>query len=85
MIQIEREWFRKAKSGEVTLDQLAEYLLKNFPVYEIARSLAETIEYNEPKPIVISQEEFSQHFRIRGVRADGELELRGRPKSDTTP
>ena len=85
MISLEREIYRKAKNGEMTLDQLAEYLLRNFPVYEIARSLAETIEYEPIKPIVISQEEFSQHFRIRGTRNTGEEERRGRPRADSTP
>lgn len=32
------------------------------------------------KPITISQEEFNLHFRISGVRDDGKLETRGRPR-----
>lgn len=85
MIQLERAVYAQAKSGQMSLDALAEYLLKTYPVYEIARSLAETIQYDPPKPIVISEEEFRTHFRIRGKRSDGEgEELRGRPRKDST-
>lgn len=83
MLQLPRPIYTDAKSGNMTLDALADYLLKNYPVFEIARSLAETIEYTEPKPIVISEEEFRTHFRIRGVKDSGEAELRGRPRKDS--
>lgn len=83
MIQLDRNVYRQAKTGEMTLQQLADYLLRTYPVYEIALSLAETINYTEPKPIVISEEEFRTHFRIRGIKENGQAELRGRPKSDS--
>ena len=70
----------------MSLEQLADYLLKTYPVYEIALSLAETINYEAPKPITISQEEFERHFRIRGTRdVDGNMvkETRGRPSKIT--
>jgi thioredoxin-related protein len=85
MIQLPRPVYAEAKSGNMSLEKLADYLLKNYPVYEIALSLAETINYEEPKPIVITKEEFAKHFRIRGVRDNGEAELRGRPKNDAQP
>lgn len=83
MIALDRNIYRQAKAGEMSLEKLADYLLKNYPVYEIALSLAETIHYTEPKPIVISEEEFRTHFRIRGIKENGQAELRGRPKSDS--
>ena len=85
MIALDRNIYRQAKTGEMSLERLAEYLLKNYPVYEIALSLAETINYEEPKPIAISREEFEAHFRIRGVKSDGSEEKRGRPKNDAQP
>ena len=85
MISLEREIYRKAKTGEMSLEALADYLMKHYPVYEIAMSLAETINYEAPKPITITREEFEQHFRIRGVRADGSSENRGRPRTDAQP
>lgn len=84
MIQLDRNIYRQAKTGEMTLQQLADYLLRTYPVYEIALSLAETINYEAPKPITITREEFEAHFRIRGVKSDGSEEKRGRPKSDAT-
>lgn len=81
MIQLDRNVYRQAKTGEMTLQQLADYLLRTYPVYEIALSLAETINYEAPKPIAITREEFEQHFRIRGVKADGTEENRGRPRT----
>ena len=84
MIELDRTIFRQAKSGEMSIDRLADYLLRNFSVFEIARSLAETIQYEEPKPITITKEEFAQHFRIRGIRPDGTEETRGKRK-DTIP
>ena len=84
MLQIDRTIYRQAKSGEMTKEQLANYLLKTFPVYEIALALAETINFEEPKPITITQEEFEAHFRIRGIKPDGTPENRGRRK-DRTP
>lgn len=85
MISLERAVYAQAKSGQMSLDALAEYLLKTYPVYDIAMSLAETINYEAPKPITITREEFEQHFRIRGVRADGSSENRGRPRTDAQP
>lgn len=85
MISLERNIYRMAKTGEMTLEQLADYLLKTYPVYEIALSLAETIQYEPVKPITISREEFEAHFRIRGVKSDGSEEKRGRPKTDAQP
>ena len=84
MLSIDRQIYRQAKSGEMTKEELANYLLKTFPVYEIALALAETINYEEQKPIPITQEEFSRHFRIIGVKPDGTPENRGRRK-DRTP
>lgn len=81
MIALDRNIYRQAKAGEMSLEKLADYLLKNYPVYEIAMSLAETIQYEPVKPIAISREEFEAHFRIRGVKADGTEENRGRPRS----
>lgn len=85
MIALDRNVYRQAKTGEMPLQQLADYLLRTYPVYEIALSLAETINYEAPKPITITKEEFEQHFRIRGVKSDGSEEKRGRPKSDVLP
>lgn len=82
MIELDRQIYKQAKSGEISTERLADYLLRNYPIFEIAKALAETIHYEEPKPITITREEFNAHFRIRGVRADGTEETRGRSKKE---
>ncbi len=80
MIQIDRNIAKKYRDGEIDIKDIANYLITTFPVMDIAISLAETFDFEETKPIVISQEEFEKHFRIRGVRPDGTEERRGRRK-----
>lgn len=87
MITVDRTIAKQFLNGELSTKQFADYLLRTFPVTEIALALAENFEYEQDmKPIVISQDEFNAHFRIRGTRTDGETERRGRkPKDDMTP
>ena len=86
MIRIDRSILADVKAGRMSIEQLGNYLLRNFPASEIALALAETIQYEEPKPITITKEEFEQHFRIRGVKPDGTIESRGRKRvSDVQP
>ena len=77
MIQIDRQIYRRYKDGEISSKEVADYLLRTYPVTEIAIALAETLDFDF-KPITITQEEFSRHFRIRGIKADGSVENRGR-------
>jgi hypothetical protein len=83
MIQIDRNICKKYKDGELSTKDVADYLLRTYPVTEIALALAETMGFDF-KPITITQEEFSRHFRIRGVKPDGTPENRGKRK-DKTP
>ena len=83
MIQIDRQIYRQYKDGEISTKEVADYLLRTYPVTEIALALAETLDFDF-KPITITQEEFSRHFRIRGVKPDGTPENRGKRK-DRTP
>lgn len=63
-----------------TKEEIVDFLLKNYSITQIVEELAEFImNYSQPTPkIVISQEDFDAHFRIRGTREDGEKENRGR-------
>lgn len=76
MIQIDRQIYKQYKDGEISVKQVADYLLRTYPVTDIALALAETLDFDF-KPITISQEEFNLHFRIKGIRADGTPENRG--------
>lgn len=81
MIQIDRTYYRRYKSGEISAQDFADYLLRTFPASEIALALTECMEY-DIKPIPITEEEFRLHFRIKGTRegSDGQYikETRGR-------
>ena len=76
MLSIDRQIYKQYKDGEISTKEVADYLLRTYPVTEIALALAETLDFDY-KPITITQEEFNLHFRIKGVRADGTPENRG--------
>lgn len=82
MVQIDRQIYRQYKDGKISAKEVADYLLRTYPVTEIALALAETLDF-EYKPITITQEEFSRHFRIRGVKPDGTPENRGKRRDKT--
>lgn len=84
MIQIDRQIYKQYKDGEISVKQVADYLLRTYPVTEIALALAETLDFDF-KPITITQEEFNLHFRIRGIKPDGTPENRGRRAKDSQP
>ena len=72
------------KTGQMDKRELVQDLLRNNNVMELAEKLAEyVIAYDEPKPIVVSQEEYDRItalFKIRGFRTDGTVENRGKKK-----
>ena len=77
------------KAGVCNPKELSRYLLNNYPATQLAEALAqELIESHVAKPIVLTEQEFNSHFRIRGLRlVDGkwEKEPRGQySKKDTT-
>lgn len=81
MIQIDRQILKQYKDGELSTKDVADYLLRTFPVTEIALALAEIMAFDaDYRPITISQEEFNLHFRIRGIKPDGTPENRGKRK-----
>ena len=84
MISIDRQIYKHYKDGEISTKDVADYLLRTYPVTEIALALAETLDI-DIKPITITQEEFNLHFRIRGIKPDGTPENRGRRAKDTMP
>lgn len=68
----------------MSIEEATQYLMNNYPVTQIAESLADLLlsDYQPVKPIIISEEDFAQHFRIKGITADGTAENRGRPKKE---
>lgn len=68
----------------MSIEEATHYLMNNYPVTQIAESLADLLlsDYQPVKPIIISEEDFAQHFRIKGITADNQVERRGRPKKE---
>ena len=63
----------------------AERYVDTLPLLTLRDMLIECLAEPEPlrlKPIAISEEEFRAHFRLTGVREDGKLETRGRPRKE---
>ena len=73
---IDAELTKQLKAGICNPKELARYLLNNYPATQLAEALAEElIESHVAKPIVLSEQEFNYHFRIRGMRlVDGKWE-----------
>lgn len=86
MLLVAKEFTKALKDGTQNVSELAEYLMKNNTVWELAFSLAElmcTVESMTPKKVVVSQEEMNtilSVFRVRGIAEDGSKEVRGRKK-----
>ena len=72
----------------MSVEEAASYFMNNFPVTQICEALADVLltDYQPIKPITISEEEFREHFRIRGTTIDNQVETRGRkPGSKNKP
>ena len=76
---------KDVKAGITQVPELTNYLLRNYPVMDIAKELATYIIADaNVRPISISEADFKAHFRIIGQRLtdDGQVitENRGRKK-----
>lgn len=75
------------KNRNVQIQELAQELLKNKTVLDLATELATyIIKEREKKPevkIAVTEDELNaliSMFRVKGIRADGQEERRGRPR-----
>lgn len=77
---------KEIKDGIASPNEVAKYLLKNYSAWEIADALGEILssDYQQPTKITITKEDFFAHFKIRGFKADGSIENRGK-KSTIKP
>lgn len=85
MFILEKAIISAVRTGQAQKRELVNELLRTNTVLELAEKLADyLVEYDEDKkPITVSQEEFERItslFRIRGLRADGTFENRGKKK-----
>jgi hypothetical protein len=84
MFLLDKALASAVRSGQMDKKQLVNDLLRNNNVLELAEKLADyVITYDEPRPIVVSQEEYDRIvalFKIRGLRQDGTVETRGKKR-----
>lgn len=84
MFLLDKALASAVRSGQMDRRELVNDLLRQNNVMELAERLADyVIAYEEPRPIVVSQEEYDRIvglFKIRGLRADGSVETRGKKK-----
>ena len=78
---IDREFIRNIREKNVSQQELADYLVRNNAIYDIAMKLAEYMLKDTPQvKITLSDEEYQavmNLFRRRGFKDDGSPELRG--------
>ena len=87
MLLIDKDYLKAIKEKNVGLQELAEHLVRNNTVYDLAMRLAEYMLKDTPQQqkITVSEEEYGQIlslFKIRGVKDDGSAETRGRKKKE---
>lgn len=83
----DRTLMGKIADGASNVDEVASYLIDNYPAGAIAKSLAEVLmtDVKTDTPITVSETEYERIcslFRVRGLKVvDGEIirENRGRP------
>lgn len=84
----DKEMANDIKAGIVGVDELTNYLIRSYPVTQLAKELAE-IMLNENqlgmKPVVITEAQFKAFFRVQGykwVNGRLEVETRGAKRKD---
>lgn len=81
MIEIKDLQLKKEiKDGIADQNEVVRYLLKNYSSWDIVTALTEMImaDIQQPTKITITKEDFFAHFKIRGFKADGSIENRGK-------
>ena len=66
-------------------EEVLEYL-NTLPLNALINVAADAIMQNQNnsfQKIILTQEQFNQYFRIRGINENGEVETRGRKKAET--
>ena len=86
MLFLDKDFKKEMGNRNVSIQELADYLVRNNNVYDIAMELAERIvrerEYQPAPKIVVTEEEYHSIislFRVKGFTASGEKSYKGRP------
>ena len=92
MINIDKTILREVSDTNTAIQNLADYLIRNNSIFDLALELSERIIREKSatpvSKIVVTEEEYRSIislFRVKGFNEDGTKSLRGRPKTVTTP
>ena len=87
MVNIDKNILREVSDTNTAIQHLADYLIRNNQIFDIATELAERlIKEKSSTPtskIVVTEDEYRMLislFRVKGYNDDGTLSKRGRPK-----
>ena len=87
MINIDKNILREIGDTNTAIQELADFIIRNNSIFDIAQSLAEKIikekSVTSPSKIVVTEDEYRSIislFRVKGYNDDGTLSKRGRPK-----
>lgn len=87
MINIDKTILRDIGDTNTAIQALADYLIRNNSIYDIALELSERIirekSATTASKIVVTEDEYRSIislFRVKGFNEDGTKSLRGRPK-----
>lgn len=88
MITLDKNLLKDLRDRNVNVQELADFIARNYTVYDIAMDLAERIIKDKASPapskIVVTEEEYRtliSLFRVKGFKEDGTADKRGRPKN----
>ena len=89
MIELSKTLRNEIKEGTASITDIADYLIANYTIKEIADTLAELLMTQPVEPIIVSPEQLNNitsMFRVRGYRDLNEniVERRGRPRKKDT-
>jgi len=85
MLFLDKDFKKEMGNRNVGIQELADYLVRNNTVYDLAMTLAEYIIKERERPsakIVVTEDEYraiTSLFRVKGFTASGEKDGRGRP------
>lgn len=88
MLILAKEFTKPLREGTQDVKELADWLMKNVNIYDLAMAHAELmcqVEAYNPKKIVVTQEELNNIlslFRVRGIAEDGTPIRSGRKRKE---
>lgn len=87
MINIDKNILRDIGDTNTAIQELADYLIRNNQIFDIALELSERIikekSSTPTSKIVVTEDEYRMLislFRVKGYNEDGTISKRGRPK-----